>query len=137
MWEDYPLWLIITEWVIGLIAVVSYWKLYQKANKPGWAAITPIYGAMVMCQIAGKPAWWVIMLFIPILNIIVAFAVLIDFLKNFGKGWGYFFGMLFLPFIFLPILAFGKAQYIGMSAPTTPMPPVNPPVNPSAPTPGQ
>lgn len=33
--------------------------------------------------------------------------------KAFGKGTGFGFGMAFLGFVFLPILAFGDAEYRG------------------------
>ena len=33
--------------------------------------------------------------------------------QAFGKGAGFGIGILFLPFIFLPMLGFGDAQFIG------------------------
>lgn len=96
--------------VLALI-IVSMWKIFTKAGKPGWAAIVPIYNVVVMLQIAGKPGWWVLLMFIPIVNLVIAIIAMIALAKNFGKGGGYVVGMIFLPFVFYPMLAFGDAQY--------------------------
>lgn len=97
--------------MIGIIA--GFWKVFEKAGKPGWASIIPFYNVYVMLQIAGRPGWWLILLFIPLANFAVAFVVLLDIAKKFGKGVGYAFGLLFLGFIFFPILGFGDATYRG------------------------
>ncbi|WP_374758343.1 DUF5684 domain-containing protein [Thermonema sp.] len=39
----------------------------------------------------------------------------IDLAKSFGKGTGFGIGMLLVPFVFLPMLAFGDAEYEGSS----------------------
>lgn len=102
-------------WIIWCVVVVfllaSMWKVNQKAGKPGWAAIIPIYNEIVLIQIAGKPAWWFLLYLIPLVNIVIYFIVRIDLSKNFGKGVGFALGLIFLPVIFFPILAWGDAQY--------------------------
>lgn len=102
--------------VVILLIVISMWKIFVKAGKPGWAAIVPIYNLIVILEIAGKPIWWFILLLIPFVNIIVLIMVLIAFAKNFGKGAGFAIGMLILPFIFYPMLAFGDAKYQPVAA---------------------
>jgi hypothetical protein len=89
------------------------WKTFEKAGKPGWASIIPIYNGIVMLQIAGRPVWWFFLYLIPLVNIIIAFIVMIDFAESFGKGVGFALGLIFLPIIFFPILAWGDAQYQG------------------------
>jgi uncharacterized membrane protein YoaK (UPF0700 family) len=84
-----------------------------KAGKPGWAAIIPIYNVIVLLQIAGKPLWWIILLFIPIVNLIMAILIGIAVAKKFGKSGGFGVGLALLGFIFYPILGFGDAQYQG------------------------
>ena len=100
--------------IVGLIMVIAMWKVFSKANKPGWAAIIPIYNYIVWCEIVGRPVWWFLLLFLcfPIFYIILS----IDMAKSFGKGTGFALGMVFLPFIFWPALAFGSATYQGPSA---------------------
>jgi hypothetical protein len=102
--------------VVILLIIISMWKIFVKAGKPGWAAIVPIYNMIVILEIAGKPIWWFILLLIPFVNIIVLIMVLISFAKNFGKGAGFAIGMLILPFIFYPMLAFGDATYQPVAA---------------------
>jgi uncharacterized membrane protein YhaH (DUF805 family) len=94
-----------------LLVIAALWKIFTKAGKPGWAALIPIYNIIVLLEIAGKPAWWVILFLIPFVNFIVAIIVSIAVAKNFGKGTGFGVGLAFLGFIFGPILAFGDAQY--------------------------
>lgn len=96
-----------------LIMFISIWKIFTKAGKPGWASIIPIYNTVVILEIAKKPVWWVILMFIPFVNILIWFIVLNEVSKAFGKGVGFTLGLIFLPFIFYPILGFGSAQYTG------------------------
>jgi len=101
---------------LGLIVlmVVSAWKTYEKANQPGWACIIPIYSTIVMLEIIGKPWWWLLLLiFLPGLNIIWAIWMLNLLSKSFGKGTGFTLGLIFLPFIFYPILGLGDVEYQG------------------------
>jgi hypothetical protein len=102
--------------LVVLLIIISLWKIFVKAGKPGWAAIIPIYNLIVILEIAGKPLWWFILLLIPFVNFIVLIIVYIAFARNFGKGVGFAIGMLILPFIFFPMLAFGDAQYHPVAA---------------------
>ena len=99
--------------VLLLVIVVSMWVIFSKAGKPGWAAIVPIYNLVVLCQIAGRPAWWVLLYLVPVVSFIISIIVTVGLAKNFGKGAGYVVGLIFLPFIFFPMLAFGDAKYQG------------------------
>ena len=107
-------------WIIYLAVIVlvlaGMWKMFAKAGKPGWAAIVPIYNAVVMLEIVGRPIWWILLLLIPCVSVVFAFIVAIDLAKSFGKGAGFGIGLALLGFIFIPILGFGDAKYIGPSA---------------------
>jgi len=95
-----------------ILMIVSMWKIFTKAGKPGWASIIPFYNLFVMLEIAGKPGWWILLiLFVPIANIIFLIMMIAGIAANFGKGIGYVLGFIFLPIIFFPMLAFGSAQY--------------------------
>ncbi len=88
-----------------------------------------------VCNVAGRPGWWVILMFIPFVNFIIAIILFIDIAKSFGKGVGFGIGLILLPVIFFPILGFGSAQYQGGATPTmtgAPLPPPRP-VPPGAP----
>ena len=103
--------MLIFELVVIAIAVIGLWKLFSKAGKPGWAAIIPFYNTIVMIQIAGKPIWWIVLLFIPFVNIVVSILIMAGMAKNFGRGTGTVIGLIFLPLIFMLILGFGSAEY--------------------------
>ena len=96
---------------ILIVMVIAMWKLFSKAGQPGWAAIIPIYNAYVLLKVAGKPGWWLILFFIPVVNLVIAIITIFAVATRFGKGVGFGLGLLFLPFIFLPILGFGSARY--------------------------
>jgi len=100
--------------VFAVLMIVSMWKVFEKAGQPGWAAIVPIYNLWVMVKIAGLGAMWFVLYFIPCVSIAPSFYVPIQIGKAFGKGIGFGLGLIFLPFIFLPILAFGDAEYCGV-----------------------
>ena len=96
-----------------VLIIASGWKVFVKAGKPGWGIIIPIYNFILMLEIAGRPIWWVILMFVPVASLVVAILVNIDIAKKFGQGAGFGIGLAFLPFIFVPILGFGDAQYQG------------------------
>ncbi len=96
-----------------LIIIAGMWKTFEKADKPGWAAIVPIYNVIVMLEIVGRPLWWIILFLIPLANLVVSIIVFNDLAKAFGRGIGTALGLLFLGFIFWPVLGFGSAQYQG------------------------
>jgi hypothetical protein len=99
------------ELALIIFLIVTMWKIFAKAGEPGWACLVPIFNVCVWLKIAGKPMWWVLLLWIPIVGLILAILALIEFAKRFGKGGGFVVGLIFLPIIFYPILAFGDAQY--------------------------
>jgi uncharacterized protein DUF5684 len=114
-----------TSWIVVCAVMVFYiasmWKIYTKAGQPGWAAIIPIYNLVVLHQMVGKPLWWVLLYFIPIVNIVISIIVTHALSLSFGKGTGFTLGLIFLGFIFYPVLAWSDAQYLGPTA-GTPVP---------------
>ena len=101
---------------VWLITAIGLWKMFEKAGKPGWAAIIPIYNIIVMLEITGNPMWWLIMLFIPIVNIIFSIMLLNSLSKSFGQDIGTTLLFIFLPFIGFPMVGFGSAKYVGQVA---------------------
>jgi hypothetical protein len=102
--------LIVNVLVIALM-IVSCWKVFTKAGQPGWACLIPFYNLYIFFVIAKKPAWWIILCFIPLINIVFLTIASLEIAKNFGKGAGFGLGLAFLGFIFYPILAFSDAKY--------------------------
>lgn len=96
------------------IAIIGMWKVFVKAGQPGWACLIPIYNVYILLQIAGRPAWWLILYFVPLANIIVAAIVAMDIAKAFGQSAVFGFVLLFLlSGIGFLILGFGNARYLG------------------------
>jgi hypothetical protein len=127
---------------IGVLMIVSWWKIFQKAGRPGWPAIIPIYNNVVMLQIVGMSPWLILLVLIPFVGQLALFVVMIimniKLAKAFGKDDGFAVGLILLPVVFAPILAFGQAKFTGIApaapvAPSSPVPPSNP-VPPAGPT---
>jgi uncharacterized membrane protein YhaH (DUF805 family) len=101
---------VVVVWIAGM------WKTFAKGGQPGWAAIVPILNHYIMCKLVGRPGWWVLLMFIPVVNFVIYIILHLDIAKSFGKDALYGVGLALLPFIFFPMLGFGKAQYQGPSA---------------------
>ena len=104
-------------WVIyvavAVLAIVGLWMVFQKAGEAGWKALIPIWNLLVLLRIVGRPAWWIVLLLIPIVNVIFSIVVLYDLSKSFGHDVGYTIGLVLLPFVFIIILGFGPDPYLG------------------------
>ena len=107
-----PPWMGIVWLAVMVFFIYCGWKLFVKAGQPGWAVLIPIYNIFIVLKIIGKPAWWLLLFFIPFVNFIMSIVVANEISKRFGKGIGYTLGLLFLGFIFMPMLALGSAKYI-------------------------
>ncbi|MBI1336219.1 MAG: signal peptidase I [Phycisphaera sp.] len=98
-----------------IVAVIAgLWKTFAKAGQPGWGAIIPIYNVYLLTQIAGRPWWWLLLFFIPIVNLVITILLALDIAKAFGKTP--VFGIVAL-WLFAPVgycmLGFGSATYQG------------------------
>jgi len=108
----------VVMFVVVAIMIAGMWKIFAKAGKPGWAAIVPIYNLIVLLEIVGKPAWWVVLMFLPGVNFVIAILIYLELAKAFGKGTGFAVGLIVFPVVFFPMLGFGKGQYKGVAAAT-------------------
>src|SRR5690606_20804871 len=96
-----------------VVTIIGLWKMFEKAGKPGWAAIVPIYNGIVMAEIVGKPAWWGVLLIVPCVGIVFGIWLLNLFMKSFGKDTLFTILALLFPFVIFPMLGFGDDKYIG------------------------
>lgn len=99
--------------IASIISIVAMWKIYVKAGRKGWEAIIPIYNIYVLTKIIKKPGYWTLLMLIPFVGIIFGIWSLNLLSKSFGKGSTYTIGIILVPFIMLPLLAFGDAKYTG------------------------
>jgi hypothetical protein len=111
--NDFPTGLIIVWLAFVIFIIAAMWRVFEKAGQPGWAAIIPIYNLYIMTKIAGKPGWWVLMFFLPFVNLIFLIWLYNMISKSFGKDEGFTAGLVIFGFIFWPILGFGNAKYLG------------------------
>lgn len=105
--------IILISIVLAVVEIVGLWFVFQKAGEPGWAAIIPVYNYLIGIKVAGKPWWYILLMLIPVVNIVFYIMIMNGLAKSFGKGPGFTVGLVLLRFIFVPILGFGDAKYIG------------------------
>jgi hypothetical protein len=117
---------------IIVLAIVSMWKVFTKAGKPGWAAIVPLYNYWVLAEVAGRPGWFglvaVLICAVPFLGWIAALIMLLfismDIAVKFGKSTTFgVVGLWLFSIIGFAILAFGPAKYDASRETTTPKTP--------------
>lgn len=99
--------------LIVVASLISSWIIFEKMGRQGWEGIIPFYNFYVMCDVLYGNGWKCLCLLIPIYNIYFAIMLYIDLSYAFHKGIGFAFGIFFLPFIFLLILAFDNKSYYG------------------------
>lgn len=100
--------------VIAVIVLAGMWKIFEKAGVEGWKALIPFYnGYVLITRVAGKPWWYFLLLFVPIVNFVIVVIINIEVAKAFGKTPLFGFGLTFLAFIFYPVLGFGDTVYRG------------------------
>ncbi len=97
--------------LLVLICIISFWKVFEKAGEAGWTCLIPIYNLFVLVKISGKPWWWFLLLFVPVVNIIFSVLMHLALAERFGKSQLFGIGLCFLGVIFFPILAFDKSRY--------------------------
>lgn len=81
----------LTQWLIFLLIIqiihgLGTWKLYIKAGRKAWEAFVPVYNGVILMRIINRPWWWVILLFLPIVNLIMLMVVWVETARSFGKN---------------------------------------------------
>jgi len=81
----------LTQWFIFILIIqvihgLGTWKLYIKAGRKAWEAFVPVYNGVVLMKIINRPWWWVILLFLPIVNLIMLMVVWVETARSFGKN---------------------------------------------------
>lgn len=96
---------------ISVFMMICNWIIYKKAGREGWESIIPIYNLIVEFKFLDIPMWVLFLLLIPGVNVAVPIIVAVNLARKFGKKDSFMIGLIFLPVIFYPILAFGDAKY--------------------------
>ena len=119
--------------------IIAWWKLFTKAGEAGWKSIIPVYSSYVFYKIVWQVKWFWITIglsvltsiintmtqnggntFLSLVSIVIGIASIVIYVlycsktaKAFGKGTGFTVGLVLLNPIFMLILAFGSAEYVG------------------------
>ena len=99
--------------LIAIFTIVCMWKVFTKAGQPGWASLIPFYNIYVTFEIAWGNGLLFLLMLIPVANFVVQIILYVKLSQSFGYSAAFAIGLIFLPIIFLPILAFGNSSYIG------------------------
>ncbi|CAM3849324.1 signal peptidase I [Flavobacterium cucumis] len=80
----------ISGWLLFILLVqvihgIGTWKLYVKADRKAWEAFVPVYNGIVLMQLINRPKWWILLLFIPVINLFMFPIIWIETLRTFGK----------------------------------------------------
>jgi len=110
-----------------IFLAISYWKIFEKANKKGYLVLIPIYNLLIFSDIIRVNRLITISFFIIVIilqqfilpdfltmglimiSIALNFYIFSELAKAFGKSVFFAIGLVFLSFIFVPILAFNKS----------------------------
>ncbi len=121
--EDFPWEHLVFGWLIiigisllfGILHIIAKWKLYTKAKEPGWASLIPFYTSYTYYKISWGEGWNFLyeLVNLPFVPVVIQIITAIKIARSFGKSDGFAVGLIFLPTIFLYILAFGKSEYVG------------------------
>jgi len=106
----------VVAFVVYVVFVIGAWKVFTKADRPGWWSIIPIWNAAVLLQISGRSGWWVLGYVVPLLNLFVQIRWGVEMARAYGQGIGFAIGLILLEPLFLVILGFGAARYLGPAA---------------------
>lgn len=90
----------------------AYWLIFEKAGREGWESLIPVYNIIILLKIVNKPWHWILLMMIPLAGIYWAISTINALSKSFGKDEAFTLGLIFLPFVFYPVLGYGDAQYV-------------------------
>lgn len=106
------LWLLISLALMAIL-IAAKWKIFTKAGVPGWASLIPLYSTYKLFEIAWGKGIVFLLLLLPGVNVVIAIILWSKLAKSFGEGTVFSLGLIFLPAVFLLIMAFGDSEYIG------------------------
>ncbi|OAB26253.1 signal peptidase I [Flavobacterium fryxellicola] len=100
--------------IVQIVHFLGTWKLYESAGRKRWEAAIPVYNAIVLLKIIGRPTWWTVLLFLPIINLIIFPVIWVETLRSFGKRSGLetFLGIVTLGFYIYYVNYTQKLDYV-------------------------
>ncbi|GAA1700360.1 hypothetical protein GCM10009808_17480 [Microbacterium sediminicola] len=108
---------ILLSLAVYVLYVVALWRVFSKAGYPGWLAIIPIVNMFVLVKVGGMSAWWGLLYFVPIANIVLVIIVALKVGRNFGHGAAFSIFLLWLfSIIGFCIIGFSSDTYSKVEA---------------------
>lgn len=106
---------LVITWVIGQVGL---WKVFEKAGRPGWESLVPFYNVFRMIEMVGKPKYWILAYFVPVIGAFIAVSLLVEIAKSFGrKNFGdQALSMILAPYYFFYLGWKKEIVYVGKSA---------------------
>lgn len=98
--------------ILCVLMIISLWKIFTKSGEKGWKALIPFYNILTLMKIIDMSWWFIILMFIPFVQLFFYALLSVMLANRFGKGVIFAIGILFLPCIFIPILAFTKTELV-------------------------
>lgn len=108
-----PVFLSLIILAVCLLIIVAFWIIFQRAGQAGWKSLIPFYNMYVLMEIAGKPGWWMFLLFIPLVGVVILLLAMLALARKFRRSELFGVGLFLLPMFFFPVLAFGGSEYEG------------------------
>lgn len=96
---------------IYIFKMIYSYKLFKKMGRKGWEGLIPIYNTIIKLQVLNIPIWMIVFLFIPGINIALSVIIAINISRKFSKDILFTMGLILVPVVFYPILAFGKSEF--------------------------
>ncbi|MDB4285842.1 DUF5684 domain-containing protein [bacterium] len=97
---------------IAFLIIAGFWRVFEKAGRPGWAVLIPIYSTYTLLKVAKRSGWWLLLFLVPVVNLITWIILNQDIAKRFGKRGAFGLGLAFLPMVFYPILGLGDSRIV-------------------------
>ena len=81
----------INEWLLfflsyNLLIFVGSQRLFKLAGVDSWKSLIPVYNIVKHLEIIKRPKWWVILVFIPVINLLMIPVVWVEFIKRFNHN---------------------------------------------------
>ena len=95
-----------------VITLVGYWKLFTKLGLPGWMGVVPFVNVYMIYKARGEhePVLWLVLSFIPLINIVALWFLASDTAELFGRELGWKLFLFFIPGLSHVVLGFGSAE---------------------------
>jgi len=81
----------INEWLLfflsyNLLIFVGSQRLFKLAGVDSWKSLIPVYNIIKHLEIINRPKWWVILVFIPVINLLMIPVIWVEFIKRFNHN---------------------------------------------------